>query len=393
MHSLKLIRLFLPFYFFITSCQHTDPPPVVVHVRIDLPYAPGKSIYHDLCEPLSEKFRTIKGITEVKDTCVDQLCLFKLIFPVHSDSADIKIQVQDILERSEDIISSYTSSKPLVYSLDESYWPDITIVFEDKAHQMKFSECVDDFCTPIREQKEVKKLRIDHLPQRFLLITIDTLKLKSYGLELSDVARSVDKEIQKQKPVKTPAGFSGTPTMITFRNRIRIENYNLEPDFFYTVISDKDSLLVHLSDVAIAQVNYGPLLYELNAGIWRNERYSNKDIIELVRGFTEHNYSECLNFSFVENTGSHLIAIRDSFPELKNLQLIPYQFNVNEKKCARYGITRDEISILLNKLRLLYPELGMQEILALPFDYETGKGNIVHLSLNDLGVEGKTTGP
>lgn len=219
-----------------------DPP--VITVMTSYSGASALEVEQNVTRHLEDQFSTINDLEEISSTSVENFSIVTLEFDWGSNLDEASNNIRDALSRVRDILPDDVD-EPMIYRFSSASFPVITLAAtadESYAGLRKILE--NEIVTPLNRVPGVGTVDIQGGPNREIQINLDPMKMRSYALDVNDIANALQNE-----NVIIPAGNIRVGKE-QFNIRIDTEFRSLEDIGRVVIKNTEQGGIVYLTDIA-----------------------------------------------------------------------------------------------------------------------------------------------
>lgn len=234
----------------LTVREFPNIPTPTVNIETIYPGASSEIIEKEVTRPLEDSLSTIEGIDFISSISKDESSAITLHFKSNRNIDNATNDIRDSINRAKSFLPD-DSKEPNISKVEANADAIIWIAFSSNQHSlMQMSEYADHY---VKDKLEVMpgvaSVIVAGERKPAMRIWIDPLKLSAYRLTIQDVANAL-----KHQNIAMPSGRLESKSLeFTVFTKTDLETVE---DFENIILSDKDSYLLKLSDVA--KIELGP---------------------------------------------------------------------------------------------------------------------------------------
>lgn len=219
-----------------------DPP--VITVMTSYSGASALEVEQNVTRHLEDQFSTINDLEEISSTSVENFSIVTLEFDWGTNLDEASNNIRDALSRVRDILPEDTD-EPMIYRFSSASFPVITLAATADESYAGLRKILDNqIVTPLNRVPGVGTVNIQGGPTREIQINLDPMKMRSYALDVNDIANAL-----RNENVIIPAGNINIGKE-QYNIRIDTEFRRLEDIGRVVVKNTEQGGIVYLTDVA-----------------------------------------------------------------------------------------------------------------------------------------------
>jgi HAE1 family hydrophobic/amphiphilic exporter-1 len=176
-----------------------------INISTTWPNVAPEEIEAQITRPVEQAMSSVPGLRQITSTSSAGSSSVRVQFTWGTDIGQAAIDVMQRLERAKRAFpNDDTLQNPTVNKFDPNSMPILTVGFTGEASLVKLRMLLDNQATPILESAEgVAAVNVSGGLSRAIIVNVDPVKLRAYGLSLADVMRRL-----VQENINAPAGIA-----------------------------------------------------------------------------------------------------------------------------------------------------------------------------------------
>lgn len=329
---LLLTIIFMGMQAYVSIPKEDKPDIAIPHIYVHVPYFGVSPIDAEkiIVKPLETHLKTLKGLKKLTAYAYDNGGSVRLEFDAGFDSEKA---LQDVREKVNVAKTEFPSDadEPSIKELNLSEFPVLNIILSSDIPEKTIYSVIDDLKDQITQLQEVLEVKVYGKRKEQVDIVIDPLLIATYGLNASEVVRTIASEnalISAGKIESEIGKFSVTVPAL-------FENYE---DIMNLPIKANDKTVLTLRDVAEV-----------------------KQTLEDPKTFTRYRQKRALVLAVSKRSGENIISTIEKVKKIVNQESENWPF----KEQVNISFAQDESENIKETLSDLENNIAFAVVLAL----------------------------